>query len=332
MIKRSTWLALTAVLAMVLAACGGDDGGEVRDLGADGTATGSGSASGSASGSGSASASGSATGSTMATPGDGGYEYASNVSAHRLVTLDVCEVKDLLDQEPIDYAAIETIYVAGENSVNDDGSLRSLGGFATAEGRLHGLDDYYGTATPLDDFVSEAIAGDGMFAGVSNGVRSQAIEKGTQNQIMVAWVVHELNTALTKAGDGDFDPASGAVHNWDEAWAFYHGAEPDCAPYATANGRASNFGTQGSDGETAQANEQILAAMIAGRDALLASDAGGAESAAEEIRQAFFITYSQAAIRYATLVPGDVEAGDADTAAAHQAEGLAFWRVIEPWA
>ncbi len=139
-----------------------------------------------------------------------------------------------------------------------------------------------------------------------------------------------MTTALQKAADGDFDPASGAVHNWDEAWAFYHGAEPGCAPYATANSRAGNFGTVGSDGETARANEEILAAMTAGRDALLAEDVAAARSAVEEIRRAIFITYSQAAIRYATLTVQDVDAGDDETAAAHQAEGLAFWRVIEP--
>ena len=338
MIKRSRMLTLIAALAMVLAACGGDDGGEVRDLGADGTSSGSasGSASGTASGTGSGSSSGSASGSASepseTTPNDGGYEYASDVSAHRLVTLDVCEIKDLLEQEPIDYTAIETIYTEGKSSVNADGSVRSLAGFASSEDRLHGLDTYYGATTPLDDFVSAAIAGVGPFGGASDGVRSQAIEKGTQNQIMVAWAAHELNAALEKAASGDFDPTEGSVHNWDEAWAFYHGAEPGCAPYATADSRAANFGTTGSDGETAQANEEILDAMLAGRDALLDSDHAGAETAADAVRRAIFITYSQAVIRYATIAPQDVEDGDTDAATEHRAEGLAFWRVIEAWA
>lgn len=264
-----------------------------------------------------------------ATSGDGGYEYATDVSAHRLVVEDVCDIKELLDVDPIAYDDIEAVYTEGGNSVNSDGSVRTLVGFATAEGRLHGLYDYYGTATPLDDFVSSAIAGEGQFAGTSDGVRSQAIEKGTQNQIMIAWVEHELNAALDKAASGDFDPAGGAVHNWDEAWAFYHGAAPGCAPYATADSRAGNFGTEGADGETARANEQILAGMVDGRDALVAEDADGAAAAADTIRRAIFITYSQAAIRYATLTQQDVAAGDTETAATHRAEGLAFWRVIE---
>lgn len=166
MIKHQRLLALITTLTMILAACGGDEGGEVRDLGADGTATGSepGSASGSASGSATGSASGgSASGPSEATVGDGGYDYATDVASHRLVVRDVCEIKELLDQETIDYAAIATIYAEGKNSVDDDGSVRSLSGFATADDRLHGLDTYYGTPTPLDDFVSAAIAGEGLF-------------------------------------------------------------------------------------------------------------------------------------------------------------------------
>ena len=148
---------------------------------------------------------------------------------------------------------------------------------------------------------------------------------------MVAWVVHELNSALAKAADANFDVQEGAVHNWDEGWAFFHGVDPGCAPYSTGDKRAANFGTVGSDGETALANEAILAAMVAGRDALLAEDVAGAEVAAAEVVRNVTITYSQAAIRYASLVEGDLADGDPETAKVHQAEGLAFWRVIEAY-
>ena len=264
------------------------------------------------------------------TPGDGGYEYASNVDSHRLVVADICGIGDLLDAG--DFAAVEDIYRNGVYSVKSDGSIRTIGGFAARDDRMHGHNIYHQTPTPLDDFVTAALNGTGMFAGTSDGVRGQGAEKGIQNQIMIAWVVHELRTAITKAEAGDIDPASGAPHNWDEAWAFYHGAEPGCAPYATANKRAGNFGTQGADGETAQANEGILAAMIAGRDALIAGDVEAAEAASDEIIRNVVITYSQAAIRYASLVENDLADGDDAKAAEHQAEGLAFWRVIEPYA
>ena len=242
---------------------------------------------------------------------------------------DICGIGELLDAG--DFAAVEAIYRNGEHSVKSDGSIRTIGGFAAGEGKLHGLDDYYGTPTPLDDFVTAALQGTGMFAGRSDGVRSQGAEKGIQNQVMVAYTVHELNAALAKAADGNFDVASGAVHNWDEGWAFFHGTEPGCAPYATGNKRAGNFGTLGADGETAQANEAILAAMIAGRDALLDSDAAGAEEAAAEVVRGLAITYSQAAIRYASLIEGDLADGNDAKAEEHQAEGLAFWRVVEAY-
>ena len=151
------------------------------------------------------------------------------------------------------------------------------------------------------------------------------------NQIMVAWVVHELGSASGKAADGNFDSASGAPHNWDEAWAFYHGAEPGCGPFATANKRGADFGTVGADGETALANEAILAAMIEGRDALYAGNTAGVDAAAAEVTKQAVIIYSQATIKYATKVLSDIANGDAAAARTHQSEGYAFWRVIEPY-
>lgn len=265
-----------------------------------------------------------------ATPADGAYAYASTVDSHRLVVADICRIGALLDAEGgIDFAEIESIYREGRASVKSDGSVRSIGGFAARDDRGHGLDVYYGTPTPLDDFITEALTRTGQFEGESDGVRSQGIEKGIQNQAMVAWVIHEFAAALGKAADGNFAIADGAVHNWDEGWAFYHGSEPGCAPYATGDKRAGNFGTLAADGETALANERIAAAMIDGRDALVAGDAARAEAAAAEVVRNVVIIYSQAAVRYATLIEGDLAEGDADAAREHQAEGLAFWRVIE---
>lgn len=326
--NRTTHSRLLAALVaggLLFAACGDDDGAGVREIGGE-DGSGSGSASGSGSGSGVASGSDSA-GSVEA---DGGYDYASDVSIHRQVVNDVCEINTLLDEDTIDFDAVEAVYVDGGNSVNSDGSVRTLAGFATAEGRLHGFDEYYDSATALDDYVTDAIEGAGAFDDEDDAVRRQAVQKGVQNQIMIAWTVHELRSALEKADAGEFDADEGAPHNWDEAWAFYHGAESACAPYATADKRAENFGTMADDGETALVNEAILAAMIEGRDALLAEDAAGAQAAADEVLRNVVITYAQAAIRYATVIEDDLAADDAESARVHQAEGHAFFRVIEP--
>ena len=320
--------ALLCALAMFTTACGsGDDGAAVRELGSGGDSTSASAGSGSASGSSSGSSSGvSSSESAANTPGDGGYEYASNVDSHRLVVADICEIADALDAG--DWDTVETLYRDGKNSVKGDDSIRSIGGFAARDDRSHGLTDFYGTPAPLDEFITSAIDGTGAFAGESDDVRAQGVEKGIQNQTMVAWTIHELNSALSKAADANFDIATGAVHNWDEGWAFFHGSEPGCAPYATGNKRAGNFGTTG-NGDTALANEAILAAMIEGRDALVAEDMAGAEAAAADVVRNVAITYSQATIRYAHLIAGDLADGDEAKARVHQAEGYAFWRVME---
>lgn len=315
------WLAALFSLSLLLAACGDDDATPSDEETPAETGTDSGAEDDFAS---------SADGDHEAVSEDGGYEYASDVSSHRLVVEDICDINGLLDADPIDFDAVSGIYVDGKHSVNSDGSVRTLAGFAAASDRMHGFDEYYDSDTPIDDFVSAAIAGSGGFEGESDAVRRQGVQKGIQNQTMIAWVIHELNAALAKADDTNFDADEGAPHNWDEAWAFYHGSEPGCGPYATADKRGADFGTLAEDGETSLANEAIREAMNDGRDALLAEDAGSAEAAADEVLRQVVITYSQATIKYAALVPEDLEAGDAETARVHQAEGLAFFRVIEP--
>ncbi len=311
--RRRPWLGFVVGAGLLVGACSSsDDGATVRDLGADGSdqSDGSSEASGSASAVADSSVSASAT-------ADGGYDYVSNVDGHRLITQDVCDIKEVLDAreegaDP-DYEAAAEIYTNGKNSEKSDGTMRTLAGQAESAG--------------LDQWMTDALSGSGDFADSSADERAEAIEKGAQNQILVSWVHDEIESALDKAEAGEFDPDSGAPHNWDEAWAFYHGAQPACAPYATADSRAANFGTLDGD-ETAEANVALLAAMVSGRDALLDSDAEGAADAAAIIERNIVITYSQAVIRYATLVQQDMADGDAATAGVHRMEGLAFYGVI----
>ena len=258
----------------------------------------------------------------------GAYQPVSDVATHALVVLDVCEINSMLPKDaPIDYAAIERLYVDGESSVKGDGSIRTIAGFARSERDEPIWNDYaayYNDPTWLDSFVWSAIQGTGAFAGESDLVRRQGIQKGIQNQIMVAWSLHEVVAAMVKAASGNFDPASGAPHNWDEGWAFYHGADPKCGPFATADKRGGNFGTG------TAVNDALAAAFTGGVEALVAGDAAGAQAAAAEIVRQMTITYVQASIRYAHVFEGDLAGGDADAARVHQAEGWAFFRVIEP--
>ena len=345
-------LAILPAALLLLGACGNDDGGEVRRIDDSGgsvsvSASGTGSASSGASASGLASASGSPTmsGTGSASPSGsqspsaaapsgrpsgtmGAYSPLSDVSSHARVVLDICEINGLLPQDrPIDYAAVQRIYEEGVNSVKGDGSIRTIAGFARTERDEPIWNDYvsyYGDPTWLDTFTTSAIEGTGAFAGEPDLVRRQGIQKGIQNQIMIAWAVHELVAALDKAAAGNFDVDSGAPHNWDEGWAFYHGDAPECAPYATAGKRGANFGTG------TAVNDALAAAFTSGVEALAAGDEAAARVASDEIIRQITVTYLQATIRYANKMETALAEGDSRSARVFQAEGWAFYRVIEP--
>ena len=257
---------------------------------------------------------------------DGGYTYVSDVQVYADMAQDVCDIKDLVDT--YDWAAIKAIYTDGENVVKSDGSYKTLAQHAAASGKKHGLQEYYGVDAPLDAYMMAALDGTGMFEGASDSMRAQAVEKAAQNQILVAYAIHELNSAIAKATDGNWG-TDGAQHAWDEGWALYHGAtdHASCAAHATGDKRAGNFATTvSSTDSTAKANAAILVAMNEGLAALQAEDLAGATAARDEVVKNIVIIYSQATIRYASKMTTDSTLEDAQT---HQAEGYSFWRVIE---
>ena len=264
---------------------------------------------------------------------DGGYEYASNVDNHRMLMGDVCDIKDL--SGAYDWDGVKDIYENGEHAEKSDGSYRTLMGFADASGKNHAYDSYYGADGSWNDFVSAAIDGTGPFAGESDTVRDQATEKGIQNGVMTAYAIHELNAAIIKAEAGNWGPDD-AQHACDEGWAFYHGPDDSdhdydgCGPYATADKRAGNFGTDNADG-TAATNVATLAAMNAGLTAMQSEDMQGLVDARDEVLKNIVIVYSQASVRYASKMTDDLAAGDTSDYDKHQAEGHSFYRVIEAY-
>ena len=259
---------------------------------------------------------------------DGGYDYASNVDNHRMLMGDVCDIKDL--SGAYDWDGVMDIYENGEHAEKSDGSYRTLMGFADAAGKNHAYDDYYGADGSWNDFVSAAIGGTGPFAGESDTVRDQATEKGIQNGVMTAYAIHELNAAIIKAEAGNWGPDD-AQHAWDEGWAFYHGPDDanadydGCGPFATAAKRGGNFGT----GDAT--NIATLAAMNDGLTALKNEDMQGVIDARDEVLKNVVIVYSQASVRYASKMTDDLAAGDTADYDKHQAEGHAFYRVIEAY-
>ena len=259
---------------------------------------------------------------------DGGYTYASNVDNHRMLMGDVCDIKDLAGA--YDWNGVKDIFEDGKHAEKSDGSYRTLMGFADASGKNHAYDAYYDADGSWNDFVSAAIDGTGPFEGESDTVRDQAVEKGIQNGVMTAYAIHELNAAIIKAEAGNWG-ADDAQHAWDEGWAFYHGPDDSnhdydgCGPYATAAKRGGNFGT----GDAT--NIATLAAMNAGLTALQNEDMQGVVDARDEVLKNIVIVYSQASVRYASKMTDDLAAGDTSDYDKHQAEGHAFYRVIEAY-
>ena len=257
---------------------------------------------------------------------DGGYTYASDVDNHRSLMKDLCDIKAAASSDGgYDFATAKDIYMNGKNAEKSDGSFRTLAGFASAEGKNHGYDAYYDAAGSVDAHITAAMDGTGDFADTSDTVRYQGIAKLTVNMGMVAYTIHELNSAIAKADSGNVDNDSGAPHNWDEGWAFFHGPDEDwsCSPAYVMKKRAADFGTE-TDG-VSNALTASQNAMIDGLAALQAEDSEGYTAAANAVVKNVVITYSQAVLKYTSKMDSN------DSAAKYQVEGYAFWKAIEAY-
>ncbi|MCH2641417.1 MAG: FEA1-related lipoprotein [Candidatus Thalassarchaeum sp.] len=256
---------------------------------------------------------------------DAGYTYASNVDNHRSLMKDLCDMKAAASSDGgYDFTTAKDIYMNGKNAEKSDGTFRTLHGFASAEGKKHPYDDYYNMTGSVGAHIMDAMDGTGDFAGTSDTVRYQGIAKLTVNMGMVAYTIHELNSAIAKADAGNIDNDTGAPHNWDEGWAFFHGPDEDysCSPAKVMEKRAGDFGTTNADG-VANTFSATEAAMVDGLAALQAGDAAGYTAAADTVVKNLVITYSQAVLKYTYKMDSNT------TAEKYQAEGYAFWMAIE---
>ncbi len=255
---------------------------------------------------------------------DGGYTYASNVDNHRSLMADMCDIKAYANDGQ--WTAAKGVYMNGKNAQKSDGSYRTLAAFASASGKAHNYDTYYGVDGWVNSLIMDALEGTGDFEGASDTVRYQGIAKLTANLGMVAYTIHELGSAIAKANDGNVDNDTGAPHNWDEGWAFFHGPDENvaCGPVATLNKRGADYGTEHTDG-MAETTYAIQQAMIDGLAALQAEDSTGYTDAADIVVKNVIIAYSQAVLKYTSKM------NDADNGEKYQAEGYAFWKTIEAY-
>ena len=258
---------------------------------------------------------------------DAGYTYASNVDNHRSLMNDLCEIKAAASSDGgYDFTGAKEIYMNGKNAQKSDGSFRTLAGFASATGKNHDYDSYYGMNGSVDAHIMAALDGTGDFEGTSDTVRYQGTAKLTVNLGMVAYTLHELNAAILKAEAGNWG-TDDAQHAWDEGWAFFHGPDEHygCSPAKVMEKRAADFGTADADG-VAATFAATEAAMNAGLTALQNEDMQGVVDARDEVLKNLVIVYSQAVLKYTSKMDSNT------TAEKYQAEGYAFWKAIEAYA
>jgi hypothetical protein len=305
--KKRTQAAAAGLAAVALLLAGCDDG-KVKPAGASPTTT---------------------TTEPAVTPSGaiGGYQPVSDVAQHARMSLDVCEINRLLDARPVNFTAVADIYRQGRFSDEKEGVKRTLGKFAGeprgSEDTLGRYERYLGAGW-LNAFVGDAIDGVGPFAGASEAVRRQAVRIGVRDQIMTAWAVHELDAALDKATKGSFTKKSGAPHNWDEVWAYYHGEKRECSPFANADARGEEFGVG------TLINRRLLLSMNDGLKALVGKSAVKARTARDDVVRDFTISYVQSVLKSASAIDAALAQGKAEDARVLQAEGWAYYRVIEP--
>jgi hypothetical protein len=228
---------------------------------------------------------------------------------------------DLLD-EPSSFADVldsfrKTGLAGSVLSVGSAGSVLSRAG----EPVWDMFKTYFGNATWMTDYV-ETAADNEATPTTNSAAREEMIEKTIRDAVATQAILSDLyrgSQGVTDAHD----------RYWNHGAAKYIGTEDDrsVTVYNRANKRAYNFGTFGDDGETAVANEVVVAALIAGA----ASGVTAATRAAqyEIVKKQILVIYSQSVLRYANYLDGAFI--DGSEYADLQAEGQAFWRVIAPF-
>jgi hypothetical protein len=238
--------------------------------------------------------------STPAEPAAGtdAYTPGSDVTAHAAIGADVAKIRALLapakEGGTVDWAAVGSVFTEGGASKKSDGSLRTLAALSPDS-----------AAVPL---VEAAVAGTG---GLSDAARAQHVDKGVI-VILAEKVVGELESAAAKVAKGEIDPAKGAPHNVDEAFAFF--VADGEGPAATADKREKTPELVG------KVRKPVVDALVAAQDAAGAGDAAALEQATTQTQAALDHLFYLAVHRYLDHEGDEVK----------QAEGAAFYLGIAP--
>lgn len=239
----------------------------------------------------------------------------------------VCGVFETMQFEPVDWS--------GEvaSAYETEGSTLELSLQELAQGAAFGDDipevwadyqEFFGDDTWLDTNVLEGIeAPDNE----SDGARIELTAKSARDANGVAHVLALIEAAEAALEGGDEDTA---LLFMEAAWVIYHGYDngdgddgTGCAPYGTGESRSGNFGLAG------DVTERIVEAFEAAQSDLSEETL---EALFAEVQKSTLITYLRAAVRYAARMDSNAEDEDPGNLRVNQLEGLAFFRVVEPYA
>ena len=227
------------------------------------------------------------------------YTPTSIVGPDLSVSQAVAKVKALLGDSS-DYAAIKAEYT--------NSGLRALANTdRTGEPVWDIFKSHFGSATWISDFVDQIC--DGTTLSSHAGARVELLEKTIMDALQVQAIVSDLYQGYSNSDQ----------EKWDQGAAKFHGAKDSYGSTVFARGdkRGANYGT---GNNVAKTNTNIAKALADG----LAN--GPSEADYNKVLKQIKVIYAQSTIRYAWLIDRDVVEGTEYRE--HQAEGLAFFRVI----
>ncbi|GMI07554.1 hypothetical protein TrLO_g8260 [Triparma laevis f. longispina] len=271
-----------------------------------------------------------------------GYQPRSDVAKHALLDKDMRRIGLLAGAG--DFINAKRVYSDGWNSwkTNDDGtfkSWRNYQAFASSsklalfpEGQ--DLNDYYGSYTALDTFISAALDGTTPFAADTDATaRKEMAGKTLQFGLNLYYVIREFYDAIDDCTAESLTNNYGNVHAWDEGVMFWAGSlEKDGSGsgellHMLGEKRADNYDyTNAEHGKTASTvNADLVALYLAGEAHLVAGECGKALPIVDDIIAKMIVPVIQGAQRYAWKV-----GSGASATAKSRAEGWAFAKSILP--
>jgi len=314
--RASLFVAACLLAGLALAGCEGEDRPQVDIIG------GGNSASVSAS-----SAEGPFSGGPSASSGV--YKPVSYVDSYLQAGLDLRDMRVLMTPatpgQPIDWAAVATVYANGKNQQRADGTTRSLASLST-DGVLDVFPNgsaVYGRSGFIDGLIRDGLSGSGRASGLSDSERAQIVDKGVQ-MLMYAKSLEELEIARSRIAARNLDNATGAPHSVDEAWGVIAGwpDESGGRPHgliAAANAREVAFNFEG------RLTSGLEAAYATALTAAQRGDAAAFDTAAAEIKGRLNTIFYLGTLRHLKQLPNIT---DTEVRRLQLVESWANWQTL----